>query len=305
MNKLLEKMSPKQIMNDLARQDDSIHRLSDAELAELQRSLLSITADIDRACRKHDIKLFVVGGSALGAFRHGGFIPWDDDMDVGMLRSDYRKFITIFDEELGSKYMLRCPNSPYPNGNRFMQVYKKGTVLKTADDHTPQQPYCIYVDVFPYDFAPNRRLMQILKGCWSNLVMLIASCACSRTCRTESQASALKKTSRGKALYYIQNIIGMVFSFHSPTEWFDIVDNTIACDRPTKYITSATGRKHYLGELYPTECFFPLQEVPFDELNLYAPRCLDVYLRGLYGDDYMTPPPPEKRESHNVVELKT
>lgn len=72
-----------------------------------KNTFLLMTQEIDMVCKKYGIKMFLVGGSLLGAVRHGGFIPWDDDIDFGMKRCDYQKFIEIFDSELGDRYYLR------------------------------------------------------------------------------------------------------------------------------------------------------------------------------------------------------
>ena len=100
--------------------NQALRQLTGKEKENLKEMLLCITKDIDSVCRKYDIKLFLVGGSLLGAVRHSGFIPWDDDVDFGLTREDYIKLISVFDKELGNNYYLRCPNSKYPNGNRFI-----------------------------------------------------------------------------------------------------------------------------------------------------------------------------------------
>lgn len=152
-------LSKKMILNEAAN-SGFVRPLSDDEREKLKKTLLCMTAEIDAVCRKYDIKMFLVGGSLLGAIRHGGFIPWDDDVDFGMTREDYAKFISIFEQELGENYYLRCPNSLCPNGNRFMQIYKKGTVLETVDGNTPLQPNCVQIDVFPYDAVPDNWIPQ-------------------------------------------------------------------------------------------------------------------------------------------------
>lgn len=296
-------LSKKKILNEAAN-SGSVRPLSEDERKNLKKALLYMTAEIDAVCRKYDIKMFLVGGSLLGAIRHGGFIPWDDDVDFGMTREDYEKFISIFDQELGEHYYLRCPNSSYPNGNRFMQIFKKGTVLETAEGNTPLQPNCVLVDVFPYDAVPNNHIYQKIKGIWCNGLMIIASSVTDYTYPNEEYKQMMHKTIGGLVLHTAMTVIGFLFSWRSPAKWFNTVDKEIQYKKKTGFITSATGRRHYLGEIFPTDVFLPLQEIKFENLTLFAPANPDAYLRHNYGDDYMTPPPDGKRESHFVKRLE-
>ena len=280
----------------------NVHPLSDAELASLQKCLLDISAELDIVCRRHGIKMFLVGGSALGARRHGGFIPWDDDIDFGMSRADYRKFVSIFSDELGDRYFLRCPNTPWPNANRFMQIYKKGTVLRTATGTTAEAPECVKIDIFPYDYVPSNAFLCKLKGYYSNFLMFAASCCCSFHYRENERY--LLRSPQGCILYTLKTVAGFFLSFRSYLRWFDRVDRFIASEKETSYVTSATGRKHYLGEIFTADCFFPLTEMEFCGHSFYAPRDIDCYLTGLYGANYMQLPPPEMRERHYILNLK-
>ena len=99
-------------------------------------------------------------------------------------------------------------------------------------------------------------------------------------------------------------IIGFLFSWRCPEKWFNTVDKAIQYKKKSGFITSATGRRHYLGEIFPTDVFLPLQEIKFENLTLFAPANPEAYLRHNYGDDYMTPPPDGKRESHFVKRLE-
>ena len=77
----------------------------------MKQCLLEMYSDILRVCEKYNIRVMLGGGSALGAVRHGGFIPWDDDLDLIMPREDYNKFISVFDKELSDLYEITSPNS--------------------------------------------------------------------------------------------------------------------------------------------------------------------------------------------------
>ena len=280
-----------------------VRKITDEESAQLKNCLFQMAADLDERCRKNGLTLFLVGGSLLGAVRHGGFIPWDDDMDFGMLRKDYEKLKEVFDKDFGDLYELRCPNSAHPNGTRFMQIYKKGTVLKTVGEANPFQPQSVYVDVFPYDFVPDNALMRNLCGIRANALMFIASCVMDERYMSRFYRRMLKRSKKGALFLTLREVTGKIFSFRKPEKWFDAVDHAIHDSRVKQYVTSATGRGHYFKEMYPYDVFAPFTKISFETHDFYAPAKCDVYLAGLYGSDYMTPPDESKRESHFITEL--
>ncbi|MCR4717194.1 MAG: LicD family protein [Lachnospiraceae bacterium] len=294
----------KELVNEIARNDESLHAVTDDEAIKLKDALYNMAIDIDERLRPYGIKLMLVGGTLLGAVRHGGFIPWDDDFDAALSREDYLKLIDIFDEVLGEDYDLRSPNSPYPNGNRFMQIFKKGTVVKEFGSDNPFQPNELKIDIFPYDYAPDSAFFRKIKGIRANILMAIAACVMDYRYTDETYKQFMSQSSSGKRMYTIRRIIGFTFSFKKPEKWFDKVDIAIRTKKETNYVTSATGRKHYLGEIFETNVFYPVSEMKFIEHSFYAPAKPDVYLRGLYGDDYMTPPDAKQRECHYIYEMK-
>lgn len=293
----------KMIINELSKNNTEFHPISEHEKELLKGCLYDMACDLDERCKKNNIKLFLVGGSLLGAIRHGGFIPWDDDMDMALSREDYIKLQNIFEREFSDKYELRCPNTKYPNGNRFMQIYKKNTILRTLGEDNPLQPKSVYIDIFPYDYVPKNVIYRRIKGIRANCLMLIASCVMDYKYPNKLIQGYLKKDKDGKKLLLYRKVIGKIFSFYKPEVWFAKVDKAITFKEKTEFITSATGRKHYFGEIYDKEVFFPLSRIKFNQHTFYAPNNCKEYLNGLYGDDYMKLPNNDKKESHFISEL--
>ncbi len=125
--------------------------LPEDELKKLQGVLLDILKVVDGFCRAHDIAYFLDSGTALGAVRHGGFIPWDDDVDLGMLREDYDRFIELAAEELPEGYSLHTYENTPGFAGMFAKIYKDGTVFETEETRAAGCPQCVFVDIFPYD----------------------------------------------------------------------------------------------------------------------------------------------------------
>lgn len=134
---------------------------SSERLRKLQLVQLLSLLEIKRICDKHNIHYTPIGGTLLGTVRHKGFIPWDDDIDVGMLREEYNKFLEVAKNELRPEFFLQTyetdPNYPKAiarlcvNGTRYMLKWEKD-----ADIH-----HGVFTDIFPYDNSPNDKLQQM------------------------------------------------------------------------------------------------------------------------------------------------
>lgn len=135
---------------------------------DVQDVLLGMLKDIDVICRKYDIPYYLTGGSCLGAVRHNGFIPWDDDADIGMLYEDYIRFIEVLKQELDPKvYYFQCFDT-HPAYNvciPAMKIRKRGTYLKEVN--TLLKNRCkdgdgVFIDVFLIDYIDERKWVDFL-----------------------------------------------------------------------------------------------------------------------------------------------
>ena len=120
-------------------------------LLKVQPILLDMVKEISRVCEENGIRYFLYRGTFLGAVRHRGFIPWDDDMDVAMPRKDYEKFCRIAPEKLGNQYCFQNWHTDDAYAHPFGKVRKRGTVYVEAKCHRlPENGF--YVDIYPLDF---------------------------------------------------------------------------------------------------------------------------------------------------------
>lgn len=152
---------------------------SDKELSQLHEALLSILEEIVRVCKLLDIKFFVIGGTAIGVYYFKGFVKWDDDIDLGMRREDYSRFIKEAPKLISSDYFIQCfetePNTPH----FFIKVRKNNTLFVESTFKELPIHQGIFVDIFPFDIVPDnrfiakchQRLVQYFEGLFKKSLM--------------------------------------------------------------------------------------------------------------------------------------
>jgi lipopolysaccharide cholinephosphotransferase len=137
-------------------------KYNDQDLQRLHTVLYQILAEIDRVCKKHNIPYFIQGGSAIGAFYNKGVVPWDDDVDVGMTRENYNRFLQVAPEELGEKYFLEWFGTESNTPFYFAKVKMNNTLFVVQIWRGMDIHHGIFVDVFPYDRIPNNPTLEKL-----------------------------------------------------------------------------------------------------------------------------------------------
>ena len=273
--------------------------LTDEQLKQLQMTLLEILIDIDLFCRKNGICYYLGGGSALGAVRHNGFIPWDDDIDINMPRRDYKRFIELFPKALGKKYWLHTPENTKNYELLLARVRMKGTNVKTREDFFNDE--CgAFVDVFVVENVPDNKVLRTVHGFGSLTLGFLLSCR-----KFYRERNPLKKMLEAGAgneslnfAYHVKTGIGFLTAIFPIDAWVHLNHwwNGLCKNDNSTFVTVPSGRKHYCGEQIERAEIFPVVSRPFEGKMMFTART-DKYLRQLYGD-YWEIPSTEEREKH-------
>lgn len=136
---------------------------SQEELELLHNHLYKITAEVDRICRKHGIKYFIIGGTAIGAYFWEGIIPWDDDIDIGMQRGEYERFLEVAPQELNKDFFLQWVETDEHTPFWFAKLRENHTLFKEEQFKQAQIHHGIYVDLFPFDKIPSQAWLERLQ----------------------------------------------------------------------------------------------------------------------------------------------
>ena len=257
-------------------------------LRKLQLTELEMLMDIDKLCRKNKIRYFLVGGTLLGAVRHKGFIPWDDDIDIAMPREDYEKFINLCTKKdiLGEKYFLHCDETDEKYYNPFIKVKKNNTTFAEKSIEKIDTHKGIFIDIFPYDYVPKQD--SPLQKIQSILVKNIQA-----TVYVKCNINDSKEQKR-KILYKIFNM----FSTTTLKKMSRTISTIFNKNEANKYVVSLTGCFPYYKETLLKEKVFPLKEIEFEGHNFFGLQDNDYYLEKIYGN-YMKLPPKNQRMTHN------
>ena len=248
---------------------------------ELKQTLLGIMDSIHRFCEENNIRYYILNGTLLGAVRHKGFIPWDDDIDIGMLREDYEKFCRSYRDNING-YQLKCIYNDPQYYHPFAKVIDPRVSLYELVHKAPE--IGAYIDVFPLDYIAQKpsgmfdngavriweelRYMQLKRdrALWKNCAILVSRIICP-------------------------------YSLHKLACIREKRAVSMSCAEKTLWLASlhgGWGKK----EIAPSHCFEQMALYEFEGREYWGPQDYDGYLTCLY-QDYMTLPPMQERASHH------
>ena len=263
-------------------------------LERLQDAEREIVAVIDRICREQGLTYFIEAGTLLGAVRHGGFIPWDDDIDIGMPYEDYLKFMELAPKLLPEGYSYHDSTNTPGFPELWIKIFRDGTRFMDEMHVVTGCEQAIFVDVFPYvclsadhvDAVRRRRRATF----WQKMSYL----------HFLAEPKIPKKTSfRALKVLGCKVIHYTVAQLFSPS--YILAHFIRACEGPTDggiWINASYEYSDFLKD----QDMFPVRDIDFDGMNLCAPRNPDAYLKACFGD-YMALPPEDERYTHLPVVL--
>ena len=263
-------------------------------LRKVQMTQLEIAKEIRRVCEENNIRYFLADGTFLGAVRHQGFIPWDDDMDLCMLRQDYERFCRIAPEKLDPKYCLQTwytdPNYALP----FGKVVKRNTVYLEGKKSGRLKENGFYVDIFPVDNVPENREER------QNLAARLLKLYRVKLMKSGYQPWVDNGTFLWKKrlgyLYY--QVLALFASQEKLARDFDALAAGHPRGRTVCEQAALPKPDYYDAALFDESAVYAFETEQFVGVKDY-----DGYLKSLYGD-YMQLPPEDQRENrHQIVEI--
>lgn len=259
-------------------------------LRKVQLTLLEIAKEIKRVCEENNIRYFLYRGTFLGAVRHQGFIPWDDDMDFAMLREDYEKFCRIAPEKLGEKFVFQNWYTSRNYAQPFGKVRKRGTLYIEAKSGNLEENG-LYVDIYPLDFAPEGEADRAALA--KKLVHLF---------RLKLMQGGYKPWMEEDRILWVKRIGYVAYQaaslLVSRKKLIQIYEDAALAvkDSDTLYEQSALPVAYY----FDREHYRETAMYPFEDTYFPGPKDYDAVLRSLYND-YMTLPPEDKRENRHQI----
>lgn len=266
-------------------------------LRKLHQDILTIMDEVDRLCREHHLRYYLVGGSNLGAVRHKGFIPWDDDLDIAMPRKDFDRFIELTDSKntgankvLSDKFYLRWITTEDYYNQDFAKICLKGTLFQENYGKAAQNAG-IYVDVFPFDFCEpySKKIEQKVR-----YIKFFHQCLYIR--------GAEKEEMDWKPKHWPRNFIALTLSNRTIYKLMLKVICPLDEDKADfqAYFTSPYPIKR---QIFPKSWHGEGKRLAFEGREYICPTESEALMQFVFGDNYMELPPVEKRKTHYPIHV--
>ena len=288
----------KDLLQEACKTSEDVHQMTDEERTRLQKHLLTMYKEIEAVCIKHNLTVMLAYGSVLGAIRHRGFIPWDDDMDLFMPRRDYELLINEYADDLPDHLRVYAPNSKNGTFGRFAKVIDTKTKFIPAgavDKNSPKQG--IFVDIFPLDSIKKRPIRNKLSRFVGMALMYIGESVGRYKSRSQLFRELMSQSTAARVNYWMRQIIGFLFSFQGYQEWMNLVDRYCANGDQTGYVSDLMG--DYTWIPIPVNEFFPPIKGEFEGVSVFLPHHPVKHLERYYGN-WQQIPPEEDRWLHFI-----
>ena len=262
--------------------------LSGDLLKQLQQTQLQILKDVAAFCDENEIKYCLTSGTLLGAIRHSGFIPWDDDVDISMPRQDFEKFLSLSDK-LPNQYVCVATrfNDNYPIP--IVKIRKKGTVMKEPSMAHLDINHGVWIDIFPLDKV-NKESTLGKRAQFINLLTTAINSKCADLKPTKKTTKIICSLLCVLPVKTLDKLRTKIMTFEEKTN--------------AKKLTSFASNLGPKSLLFSEDVYFPLKKMSFEDGQFYVPAKAEEWLIGAYGD-YMQLPPEEQRVNrHKISQLK-
>lgn len=260
-------------------------------LLQLQDSLYKMLIEFDKICTEHNLKYYISSGTLLGAIRHGGFIPWDDDIDIEMPRKDYETLINKFSEIMPKEYSLEYYKNTLGYYYTFIKIINTQTTAIRRNNDGSLRATGIYLDIFPIDGISNYYSIANFRRNKVKIYQLLIA----------SAAGGIKK---GTGI--LRGMVVKLGKLFNAEKLQDRLNNYLK-KRPFemyKYVMAYTVYQCRPDYVWKTKDMYKEQiKLKFNDHYFNAPCLPKEYLIAEYGEDYMQLPPEDKRRQHEFVHL--
>lgn len=255
------------------------------DIKEIQNKMLEILVEVDRVCKQYNIKYVLDSGTLLGAVRHQGFIPWDDDIDIAMLREDYDRFCEVAKTALKEKFVFETMHTCKDFSNIFGKVFDVSTKYVQKNTKHLNMPQGIFLDIFPVDnvdVSSKYRLCRIVASI--NTVRCI-----------KQKTEKFEK----RHILYLPLFLIPIQCLNKLADKFMRVNNKKETEYVCPICQSGTSKPSFRRTMFTNVCLanfegkkFPIPEEYYD------------YLLGYYKNPMELPPEESRHPTHGIVEIK-
>ena len=247
-------------------------------LDKLHREILDIMDKVDLFCKKHQLQYYLIGGTLLGAVRHGGFIPWDDDFDIAMSREDFNRFIELAASQFYPGYKLEWITTDPEYYLRFAKICKNNTKFEEEIGKAVVSDFGIFVDIFPLDRTDGyNRSVEMRRKMSKKLEVMMHL-------RREKQFGLKHIIAKSVPNILLHRMSSGIMShrYNGSGEYYSNFGSQYKIQKQTM----------------PIEWFGNGKRINFEGRQYMAPVCAEKILTSIFGADYMKLPPKDKRRTH-------